>query len=126
MATKAVLFDFYGTLAHATRWVSVDEILAEHGVEMPEEIRRRFWQGELDGIEHLEHSKSRDHYVAWQRQRMLSMLAETDLHPGEYEVVTKKLQEGNAQRVLEAYPETLEVLAAVRERDLRIAVCSNW
>lgn len=126
MATQAVLFDFYGTLAHATRWVSVDEILAEHGVEMPEEIRRRFWQGELDGMEHLEHSQSRDHYVAWQRRRLLSMLSETDLHPGEYEVVTNKLHEGNAQRVLEAYPEALEVLDEVRARGLQLAICSNW
>jgi len=121
-----VLFDFYGTLARATQWISVDDVLAEHGVEMPEEIRRRFWQGELDGVEHLEHSKSRDHYVAWQRQRLLSMLSETDLHPGEYEVVTKKLQEGNAQRVLETYPETLEVLATLRGYGCYLAICSNW
>jgi putative hydrolase of the HAD superfamily len=126
MATEAVLFDFYGTLAHATRWISVDEVLAEHGVEMPEEIRRRFWQGELDGVEHLEHSQSRDHYVAWQRQRLLSMLSETDLHPGEYEVVSKKLQEGMSERVIEAYPETLEVLATLRAADRRLAICSNW
>ncbi len=126
MAIEAVLLDFYGTLAHATQWISVDEVLAEHGVELSEEIQRRFWQGELDGVEHHEHSQSRDHYVAWQRQRLLSMLSETDLHPGEYEVVTKKLQEGSAQRMLEAYPETLEVLAALRGRGMRLAICSNW
>jgi len=121
-----VLLDFYGTLAHATQWVSVDEVLAEHGVEMPDEIRRRWWQGELDGMEHLEHSQSRDHYVAWQQQRLLSMLAETDLHPGEYEVVTKKLREGSSQRVIEAYPEVPGVLAQLRESGLRTAICSNW
>ena len=126
MVTEAVLFDFYGTLARATQWLSVDDVLAEHGVEMPEEIRRRFWQGELDGIEHLEHSQSRDHYVAWQRQRLLSMLSETDLHPGEYEVVTKKLQEGITQRVIEPYPEVVEVLGALRDQGVRLAICSNW
>ena len=125
-AFEAVLLDFYGTLAHATQWISVDEVLAEHGVEMSDDMRRRFWQGELDGVEHDEHSQSRDHYVAWQRQRLLSMLAETDLHPGEYEVVTTKLQEGSAQRMLEAYPETLEVLTTLRDRGLRLAICSNW
>ena len=126
MATEAVIFDFYGTLARATQWVSIDEVLAEHGIEMSDDIRKRWWQGELDGVEHLEHSKSRDHYVSWQRQRLLGMLSETDLHPGEYEVVTKKLQEGNAQRMIEAYPEVPEVLRELRRRGLRLAICSNW
>lgn len=123
---QAVLLDFYGTLAHATQWVAVDEVLAQHGIEMSDDIRRRFWQGELDGVEHLEHSQSRDHYVVWQQQRLLAMLAETDLHPGEYELVTEKLRAGNEQRALEAYPETVEVLAALREGGLRLAICSNW
>jgi putative hydrolase of the HAD superfamily len=126
MKTEAVLLDFYGTLARATQWVAVDEVLAEHGVELDDAIRKRFWQGELDGIEHLEHSQSRDHYVAWQQQRLLAMLAETDLHPGEYDLVREKLRSGNEQRALEAYPEVPEVLAALRARGLQLAICSNW
>ena len=126
MTTEAVLLDFYGTLARATSWLSVDVVLAEHGVELPDNVRRRFWQGELDGVEHLEHSQSRDHYVKWQQDRLLSMLAETDLHPGEYEIVTQKLRDGNEQRSLEAYDETAEVLADLRDRGLALAICSNW
>src|SRR5262245_45884792 len=97
---EAVLLDFYGTLARATRWVSVDEVLAEHGVEMSEELKNRWWNEGIDGIEHFEHSQSRDHYVAWQQQRLLGMLAETDLHPGEYGIVSEKLRLGNQDRVL--------------------------
>jgi putative hydrolase of the HAD superfamily len=123
---QAVLLDFYGTLARATRWVAVDEVLAEHGVELAEEVRRRFWQGELDGIEHLEQSQSRDHYMAWQQERLLAMLSETDLHPGEYELVREKLRAGNEQRTIEAYPEVPEVLAELRARGLQLAICSNW
>jgi putative hydrolase of the HAD superfamily len=123
---QAVLVDFYGTLARATQWVSVDVVLAEHGVELAEEVRDRFWNDGLDGIDHFEHSHSRDHYVDWQRNRLLSMLSETDLHPGEYEVVLEKLAKGNEARVLEAYDETLDVLAAVRERGCTVAICSNW
>ena len=67
MVTEAVLLDFYGTLARATGWLSVDVVLAEHGVELTDDVRKRFWQGELDGVEHLEHSQSRDHYVKWQQ-----------------------------------------------------------
>ena len=123
---RAVVLDFYGTLARATAWVSVDVVLAEHGVELDDGVRDRFWNDGLDGIDHADHSHSRDHYVAWQRARLLSMLSETDLHPGEYEVVLEKLAKGTEARVLEAYDETLDVLAQTRERGLTLAICSNW
>jgi putative hydrolase of the HAD superfamily len=123
---RAVLLDFYGTLARATNWTSVDVVLAEHGVELADELRARYWNDGMDGIEHLEHSQSRDHYVAWQQERILSMLSETDLHPGEYEVVLAKLRAGNEARVLEAYDEVPEVLAELRARGLVLAICSNW
>jgi putative hydrolase of the HAD superfamily len=122
----AVLLDFYGTLARATQWLSVDVVLAEHGVELSDDVRDRFWNDQLDGIEHHEHSQSRDHYVAWQRQRLLAMLAETDVHPGEYEQILDKLRRGNETRVLEAYDESLEVLTGLRDRGLQLAICSNW
>jgi putative hydrolase of the HAD superfamily len=123
---QAVLLDFYGTLARATDWISVDVVLAEHGVELDDELRDRYWNDGLDGIEHFEHSQSRDHYVAWQQERILSMLSETDLHPGEYELVLGKLRAGNATRVLEPYEEALEVLTELRRRGLTLAICSNW
>lgn len=126
MAYRAVLLDFYGTLARATQWRSAEEVLAEHGYALPVETQRRWFNGGMDGIEHLEHSRSRDHYVAWQRERTLGMLAETDVHPDEYEAIVLKLREGATQRVLEAYPEVPGTLAALRERGLRLAICSNW
>jgi putative hydrolase of the HAD superfamily len=123
---KAVLLDFYGTLARATNWISVDLVLAEHGVELGDELRNRYWNDGMDGIEHLEHSASRDHYVAWQQERILAMLSETDLHPGEYDLVLQKLRAGNEARVLEAYDEASEVLAALRGEGVALAICSNW
>jgi putative hydrolase of the HAD superfamily len=125
-AIQAILLDFYGTLARATQWVSIDVVLAEHGIELTDDVRDRWWNDGMDGIEHHDHSQSRDHYVAWQRQRLLAMLAETDVHPGEYEEILEKLRQGNETRVLEAYPETLDVLTELRARDLRLAICSNW
>jgi putative hydrolase of the HAD superfamily len=122
----AVLLDFYGTLARATQWVSIDVVLAEHGVELPDDVREKWWNDGMDGIEHLEHSASRDDYVAWQQQRLLGMLSETDVHPGEYEVILEKLREGNEARVLEAYPEVPGVLEGLRDLGMRLAICSNW
>jgi len=126
MPVSAVLFDYYGTLAEATHWVSADDVLAEHGYELPSETRDRWFNDGIDGIEHLEHSRSRDHYVAWQRERLLGMLAETDVHPGEYEMILQKLRDGAESRVLEAYPEVPDVLTELRARGMRLAICSNW
>ena len=126
MTIRAVLADFYGTLARATTWVSADEVLAEHGYELDPEHRAIYFADGLDGVEHDEHSKSRDHYVAWQRERTLAMLAASDVHPGEYEAIVEKLRRGTEARVLDAYDEVAGVLAELRARGLRIVVCSNW
>jgi putative hydrolase of the HAD superfamily len=125
-AMRAVLLDFYGTVARATQWVSADDILAEHGYRLEPDAYQRFYNDGIDGIEHDEHSQSRDHYVAWQRERTLAMLGETDVHPGEYEVILEKLRAGTAQRVLEAYDEAVDVLATLRSWGLRLVICSNW
>jgi putative hydrolase of the HAD superfamily len=124
--TRAVLLDFYGTVARATRWVSIDEVLAGHGYEITPEAIQTFFNDGIDGIEHDEHSQSREHYLAWQRARTLAMLAETDVHPGEYEDILAKLRQGSATRTIEAYDEASEVLAALRARGLRLVICSNW
>lgn len=126
MAISAVLLDFYGTLARATQWVAVDVVLAEHGVELDEDTKNKWWNDGLDGVEHVEHSQSRDHYVEWQRQRLLAMLADTDLHPGEYELVLEKFRAGQETRVLEPYDEVVDVLAAARDSGMLLAICSNW
>jgi putative hydrolase of the HAD superfamily len=126
MNVRAVLLDFYGTLAEATHWVSAEDVLADHGCDLPPEVRDHWFNDGIDGIEHVEHSKTRDHYVAWQRERTLGMLAETDVHPGEYEVILQKLRDGAASRVLEAYAEVPAVLEALRARGLALAICSNW
>lgn len=123
---QAVLLDFYGTVARATRWVSADTVLAEHGYRLSEDAHRRWYNDGLDGIEHDEHSVSREHYVAWQRERTLAMLAETDVHPGEYEAILEKIRAGASQRVIEAYDDAPGALAALRGRGLRLVVCSNW
>ena len=126
MTISAVLLDFYGTLARATRWVSADEVLTEHGYTLTDEQRAIYFADGLDGVEHDAHSQSRDHYLAWQRERTLAMLAASDVHPGEYDIIIDKLHTGAANRQLEAYDEVPEVLAALRVRGIRIVICSNW
>jgi putative hydrolase of the HAD superfamily len=124
--TRAVLLDFYGTVARATHWVSIDDVLAEHGHQLTPDAYERWYNDGIDGIEHDEHSQSRETYVAWQRARTLGMLAETDVHPGEYEEILDKLRAGSATRTIEAYDESADVLGELRERGLRLVICSNW
>ncbi len=126
MTFSAVLFDFYGTLARATHWLSADEVLAEHGYSLDAEQRALYFADGLDGIEHDEHSQSRDHYLAWQRARAVTMLEAADVHPNEHDVIIEKLQHGALTRRLEAYDEVPAVLAELREQRIRIVICSNW
>lgn len=123
---RLVLLDFYGTLARATRWLSAETVLAEHGYTLDPVAQEEYFNGGIDGIEHPERSISRDHYVAWQRERTLAMLAASDVHRGERELILEKLRAGTAERQLEAYPETVDVLRALRDRGLGVVICSNW
>jgi putative hydrolase of the HAD superfamily len=126
VGVRAVLLDFYGTLARDVAPVVIDDVMQEHGYVLPDHLREMWWNGDVDGIEHGDESLSREHYIEWQRSRLLSLLGEADVHPGEYDVILAKLQAGREGRVLEPYPEAAAVLTELRGRGLRLAVCSNW
>jgi putative hydrolase of the HAD superfamily len=126
-AARAVFLDFYGTLACAVHpGVTIDAVLGDRGYSLPDHLREQWWSGDLDGIEHVEQSRSREHYAAWQRDRLLSLLSEADVHPGEYEVILDELHAGRADRQLRAYPEVRAVLRRLRVAGHRLVVCSNW
>jgi putative hydrolase of the HAD superfamily len=126
MHARAVVLDFFGTLARATTSVGIDEILARHGHTIPEHLQEMWWSGDIDGTEHIEQSRSRDHYLSWQRDRLVAMLHEADVHPAQHEAILADLQAGRAVRVLEAYDEAPAVLRELRARGFTLAICSNW
>ncbi len=123
---RGILLDFYGTLARATHWFSLEQALAEHGYVIDPEIRDRWFNDGIDGDDHEAASQSRDHYVKWQLERTYSMLSESDVHPDEHATIAEKLRIGAATRVLEAYDEVPGVLAQLRADGLKLVVCSNW
>jgi len=123
---RALLVDFYGTLARDVSPFHIDTVMRERGYTLPDHLREIWWNGDVDGIEHGDESLSRERYVAWQRGRLLSMLGEADVHPGEHEAIIAELHAGRATRVLEPYPEARTVLAEVRNRGVQVAICSNW
>jgi putative hydrolase of the HAD superfamily len=124
---KTLLLDFYGTLARAVHpGLTIDDVLANRGYTVPPDVSHRWWNGDFDGIEHVEQSESREHYAAWQRERLVALLSEADVHPGEYELILDELHAGRANRQLRAYEEVPEVLRELRARGHRLVVCSNW
>jgi putative hydrolase of the HAD superfamily len=125
-AADVVIFDFYGTLARDVGTFHIDEVLSKRGVELPEHLRDMWWSGDLDGREHAEASRSREHYVAWQNERLVRLLSEADVHPGERDEILAELRAGRDERRLVAYPEVGRVLGELRARGLRLALCSNW
>ena len=46
---RAVVLDFFGTVARATASVGLDEILARHGYTIPEHLQEMWWSGDIDG-----------------------------------------------------------------------------
>lgn len=123
----AVIFDFYGTLAEAPDWgPSWGEVLAEAGHDLPDDVRDRWWSDGLDGTEHDEHSRSRDHYVAWQEARLRGMLDECGVPTADHDDLMARVQEIGGNRRITAYAESAAVVASLRERGITVAICSNW
>src|SRR5262249_21177181 len=115
MRYDAVIFDFYGTLAESDgTGLRVTDVVHEHGYAVPDEVARRYWQDGLDGVEHDEHSQSRDHYVAWQRQRLHDLLGECGIDRELAEVIVAKLRAEGAGPSMVAYDDAAEVLGALR------------
>ena len=124
---RAVILDFYGTLAETPDWgPSWEELVGELGYELPAEVRDRWWHDSFDGSEHDEHSRSRDHYVAWQQARLTGMLAECGVPAAKHALFLERVRAIGGHRRIVAYHEALAVLDDLRTRGITLAICSNW
>ena len=125
---KAVLFDFYGTLARAVSWGDTHaEVFARHGLAFDQARWGHNFVGEAkDGDEHVEHSVSRDVYVAWEVDRLRRRAQACGVGDDELEALVADLHSAAKTYTLQAYDEVPEVLAALRQRGVTVAICSNW
>ena len=125
---RAVLFDFYGTLARAVSWGDPHEqVFARHGLAFDAERWGWNFVGEAnDGDEHLEHSVSRDAYVAWEMERLRRRAKSCGVGDDDLDALVADLHTASKTYTLKAYDEVPDVLAALRERGLIVAICSNW
>jgi putative hydrolase of the HAD superfamily len=125
--SRGVLFDFYGTLARARSWGPThEEVLSRHGFAVDDEARAA-WRGEIwDGQEHIEQSTSRASYIAWERSRLRRMAAACGVGPDDLDRLVDDLYDAAKAFTIVPYPEVTEVLTALRDAGMVIAVCSNW
>ena len=123
---SAVVFDFYGTLAHWAEGAGINyaAVFATYGYPLPDSVLDEYF-ALYDGIDHYEHSVSEEAYEVWVRSR-LRLLAETGgVHPPHVDAVVDSLRAAD-QGPMVAYPEAAATLRALREAGLAIGVCSNW
>ena len=125
---RAVLFDFYGTLARAVSWGDTHEqVFARHGLAFDRLAWGVQFVGDAaDGLEHVEHSTSRDAYVSWERQRLARRARACGVGEDEIEALVADLYTAAKAYTLKAYDEVPDVLGALRDRGITVAICSNW
>jgi putative hydrolase of the HAD superfamily len=131
MRPRAILFDFYGTLAERDDafepiGASIVAVLARFGYTAPHDLLWRYFNDGIDGIEHDEHSQSRDHYVAWQRARVAALLAECGVPDREHDSVADAFRAAGSTGRMAAFPEVVGVLDELRARGHQLVICSNW
>lgn len=124
--TEAVIFDFYGTLAHwdDTDASSYEAVFASFGYELPLTVRDAYFSL-YDGVDHAEHSVSEEAYEAWVRFRLSELSLACGVARHEANTVVEALRQLD-QSPMVAYPEAADTLRALREAGVAIGVCSNW
>ena len=127
---SAVVFDFYGTLAHsaelgaASYATSYPTIFAAHGYTLDQAVLDDYYS-RYDGVEHDEHSISEEAYEAWVRTRLRDLTGCCGVADPHVEGLVDALREVD-QSPMVAYPESAATLCSLREAGLAIGVCSNW
>ena len=120
--TKAVLLDFYGTLAAAVPGSQrpFRELLEERGYQPAE------WRWDVYDLDHAEHSVDEAAYAAFQRDQHRRTLEACGVGPDDMEHVLNDVSVWAEAFDIAAYPDSRPALQALRDMGLRLAICSNW
>jgi putative hydrolase of the HAD superfamily len=124
---RAVIFDWFGTLAewpHGST-SSYASVFSDHAHRVDPAVFDRY-HARWDGVDHREHSTSRDTYLAWSRQRLMDLATECGVADRQRDVLVDALVDADRRTSMVVYPEVRPVLGELRRRGLAIGVCSNW
>ena len=123
---RAVIFDFYGTLAHFadTTVSNYETVFAAHGYRPESSVLDNYF-ARYDGVDHAEHSVSEEAYEAWVRARLRDLTGACEVPDADVEDLIDALRASD-QGPMVPYPEAAATLSSLREAGLAIGVCSNW
>jgi putative hydrolase of the HAD superfamily len=123
---EAVIFDFYGTLAHwaDTQDANYEAVFASFGYELPPAMGEGYFSL-YNGVDHAEHSVSEDAYEAWVRFRLGELARACGVDATDREALVDALRDLDRHPMV-AYPEAAETLGLLREAGVTVGVCSNW
>jgi putative hydrolase of the HAD superfamily len=124
---KAVVFDFYGTLGESAvdEWW-LEEALVAHGYALDRAAEVRWSSNSWDGREHHEHSRSAEHYAAWERERFRGLLGDCGVPAAEVDTVVAEIEARRDAFRMACYADSVPVLEELRAAGVRLAICSNW
>lgn len=125
--TTTVIFDWFGTLA---RWDHADAsnysaVLGSFGYEPDPRVIDEYhvtW----DGVDHREHSTSREVYLNWSKGRMRALTSSCGVPSDHVDAVVAALIESDRAATMVAYADTLPALESLRSKGFSIGICSNW
>ncbi len=127
---SAVIFDFYGTLAHfadagASNYESIYRtVFASHGYALHQAAVDDYYS-RYDGVEHGEHSVDEEAYEDWVRSRLRDLTDACGVPDQQVDVLVDALRAVD-QRAMVPYPEAATTLSSLQRDGLAIGVCSNW
>jgi putative hydrolase of the HAD superfamily len=126
LMVRAVIFDFYGTLAKFadTTVSNYETVFAAHGYR-PERSVLDDYFARYDGVDHAEHSISEEAYEAWARARLRDLAGACGVPAPDVEDLIDALRTSDRGPMV-AYPEATPTLSSLREAGVVIGVCSNW
>jgi putative hydrolase of the HAD superfamily len=122
---EAVIFDFYGTLAHwADTAANYTSVFSSFGYEPAPSVLDGYFS-RYDGVDHAEHSVSEDAYEGWVRWRLGELSTACGVRDEDRNAVVEALRDLDRSPML-AYPEAAGTLRSLRQSGIAIGVCSNW
>ena len=123
---EAVIFDFYGTLAHwvDTTAANYTSVFSAFGYEPAPAVLDAYFS-RYDGVDHAEHSVSEEAYEDWVRWRLAELSVSCGVTEEHQEAVVDALRHTDKSPMV-AYPEAASTLISLREAGIAVGVCSNW
>lgn len=121
MAVKAVIFDFYGTLAQDEPGDTLEDRMQRRGFDWDWSVESAMSR---DGEDHPHAAESRDAYEAFRRPERIAALEAMGVPAAQVEEVYADIYGRVVARTV--YPDVVPVLEQLRAEGYRLAICSNW